>query len=243
MQKNNPFAMSRREDIDEFYKIMRRLEEKLGTKRVLSNCDGRMGWPSRGIYFFFEDGEARENGEPRVVRIGTHALKDNSNTSLWNRLSQHRGTLKGRHPGGGNHRGSVFRLHVGTAVIAKNGIDIPSWSVGSSAPSKDVTELEYPTEKLVSAYIGQMPFLWLGIDDPPGPDSLRGYIERNSIALLSNYGRTENIDPQSDSWLGNYARGKNAGKIHGSGLWNVNHVEERYDPGFIDVLKELVGGL
>ena len=32
-----------------------------------------------------------------------------------------------------------------------------------------------------------MPFLWLEVPDPPGPDSLRGYIERNAIVLLSNY--------------------------------------------------------
>ena len=29
-----------------------------------------------------------------------------------------------------------------------------------------------------------MPFLWFAIDDAPGPKSLRGYVERNSIALL-----------------------------------------------------------
>ena len=39
----------------------------------------------------------------------------------------------------------------------------------------------------VSDIIREMPFLWLEVDDPPGRDSLRGYIESNSIALLSNY--------------------------------------------------------
>lgn len=40
-------------------------------------------------------------------------------------------------------------------------------------------------EVQVSRRIGAMPFLTLPIDDPPGPDSLRGYIERNAVGLLS----------------------------------------------------------
>jgi hypothetical protein len=33
-----------------------------------------------------------------------------------------------------------------------------------------------------------MPFLWLAIDDEPSAHGLRGHIERNAIALLSNFG-------------------------------------------------------
>jgi hypothetical protein len=32
-----------------------------------------------------------------------------------------------------------------------------------------------------------MQLLWLEIDDEPSPASLRGFIERNAIALLSTY--------------------------------------------------------
>jgi hypothetical protein len=42
----------------------------------------------------------------RCVRVGTHAINKNSKTKLWNRLSQHQGTIRGKNPGGGNHRGS-----------------------------------------------------------------------------------------------------------------------------------------
>jgi len=42
-----------------------------------------------------------------------------------------------------------------------------------------------------------MPFLWLAIEDTAGPDSLRCYIERNSLALLSNYEKPP-IDPPPD---------------------------------------------
>ena len=77
-----------------------------------------MDWPKRGVYFFFKPGETRRDGTPRVVRVGTHALKTGSGTSLWDRLSKHRGNLAGRSPGAGNHRGSIFRLHVARPCYA-----------------------------------------------------------------------------------------------------------------------------
>ncbi|MDO9537549.1 MAG: hypothetical protein Q7J68_04440 [Thermoplasmata archaeon] len=228
--------MSRREDLDRFYYLLNRLEMHLGGTRNLAECNGRMDWPERGVYFFFEDGEYRENGEPRVVRVGTHALKTGSRSKLWNRLSQHRGT----NSGGGNHRGSVFRLHVGTALIERDGLHSATWSVGSTAKG-EIREREYSIEKLVSEHIGQMLFLWLDIDDLPGPDSMRGYIERNSIELLSNFNKPQKIDAQSEKWLGKFVMGKNANKIRESGLWNVDHVESDYKPEFLYVLEKSVG--
>ena len=81
-----------------------------------------------------------------------------------------------------------------------------------------------------------MPFLWLKVDDPPGPDSLRGYIERNAMGLLSNYRRQPIIDPPSENWLGNWS---DKIEIQESGLWNVNHVEEEYDPQFLEDFGQL----
>jgi hypothetical protein len=54
-------------------------------------------WPARGVYFFPEEGEVRTEtgGCPRIVCVGTHALKDGSGTKLWRRLSQHRGQASG----------------------------------------------------------------------------------------------------------------------------------------------------
>ncbi len=81
-----------------------------------------------------------------------------------------------------------------------------------------------------------MPFLWLSIPDEPGPESLRGYIERNSIGLLSNYQQLA-LDPPSPSWLGHHSDRE---RVRRSGLWNQNHVDEPYDPGFLNRLEELV---
>jgi len=178
----------------------------------------------------------------RVVRVGTHALKRYSRTTLWDRLRAHRGTLNGEHAGDGNHRGSIFRLHVGTAILKKEGVEkqYATLGVGSSA-KKRIRDLEYPVEKKVSNYIGFMPFLWLEVDDAPGPQSKRAYIERNSIAILGNYSKLETqsmVDPPSDSWLGRYCRSV---LVRESGLWNVDHVTETYvDPSFLGKFENLL---
>ena len=231
----NSVTNSRTEDLFRFYLGLERLETGVGGMRKLSNCNGRMKWPKRGVYFFFEPGESRSASDksPRVVRIGTHALTANSRTSLWNRLSQHRGVAA---TGGGNHRGSIFRLIVGEALIARDfHCSVATWGKGASAPS-DIRANEIELERKVSDIIREMPFLWLEVDDPPGRDSLRGYIESNSIALLSNYNRTV-IDPPSSEWLGMHSPRM---KVLKSGLWNQNHVEETHDPSFLSTLDDLI---
>ena len=227
--------MSRLDDLQRFYSLLFALEERLAGARRLTNCSGRMSWPKRGVYFFMEPGETRGHSGrgPRIVRIGTHALKLGSQKTLWNRLYQHRGVAR---TGGGHHRGSVFRLIVGTALIGRDAIDCDSWDDRRDSASREVREREQPLERAVSEVIGNMPFLWLSVEDESGPQSLRGFIERNAIALLSNYGRLS-IDPPSDAWLGSYCTRK---KVRTSGLWNSNHVDESYDPAFLDTLALLV---
>jgi hypothetical protein len=106
---------ARRQHLVRFYSLLDELEKRVGGARTLGDCRGRMSWPARGVYFFREAGETRsETGAgPRIVRVGTHALKADGSTTLWGRLSAHRGQLRS---GGGNHRGSIFRLIVGTAL-------------------------------------------------------------------------------------------------------------------------------
>jgi hypothetical protein len=96
----------------QFYSILDDLEAAIGGARKLGDCSGHMNWPGRGLYFFRESGEHRsDTGKgPRIVCVGTHALKAGSGTKLWTRLSQHRGIQS---TGGGNHRSSIFRLIVG----------------------------------------------------------------------------------------------------------------------------------
>lgn len=229
---------SRLDHLKQFYALLLVLEGRLGGTRQLSRCSGRLLWPNRGVYFFKEPGEVRiDSGPgPRVVRVGTHALKAGSGATLWKRIAQHRGPARS---GGGNHRGSILRLLVGTALIERDGLDCPTWDNRSGTAQAAVRECEHSLERQVTQVIGDMPFLWLAIGDESGPSSLRGYIERNAIALLSNHGKPP-IDPPSRSWLGHYC---NREKVRASGLWNSHHVEEAYDPGFLDTLADLIGEL
>jgi hypothetical protein len=217
-----------------FYSILGDLERNIGGARTLADCRGRMAWPARGVYFFREAGEIRsDSGEgPRIVRVGTHALKASGKTSLWKRLSQHRGQLRS---GGGNHRGSIFRLIVGTALIKRDAHDFSTWGEGNNA-SKDIRAAEILMERTVSEVIREMPFLWLAIDDEPGPGSMRGRIERNAITLLSNFDK-DSLDSPSLEWLGHYC---DRDRVRASGLWNQNHVDEQYDHSFLDDFENLV---
>ena len=228
-----------------FYDLLGQLAAGLGYRR-LNECSGRMDWPQRGVYFFFEPGESRalSGVGGRVVRIGTHALTDGSRSTLWQRLSQHRGSAKN---GGGNHRGSIFRLLLGLALARRGDCVLPrSWGVGAdpgAAARKlgidsraTVKEDELDLERRVSAYIGEMPFLWLNVPDAPSAASARGHIERNAIALLS-HARAPAADRPSANWLGAYS---DRPRVRASGLWNNNHVDEGYDAAFLDELATLV---
>ena len=229
-------VQSRRSDLQRFYEILAVLERRIGGARILADCSGHRiwKWPLRGVYFFEEPGEQRSDTGfgLRVVRVGSHALNAGEHSKLWDRLKAHKGANR---EFGGNHRGSVFRKHVGKSLIRRDFIDFPTWGQGSSA-SKSVIVSEKPLEKVVSCVIGAMPFLWLEIDDEPGHASLRGYIERNSIALLSNLGKLP-LDPPSDCWLGRWSDNE---KVQESGLWNHHHVGEPYQPEFLDTFAVLV---
>lgn len=226
----------RRADLVRFYELLERLERITGGRRLLSGCHGRMDWPERGVYFFMEPSERRRDSDNglRIVRVGTHALKAGSHTTLWKRLSQHKGQNSSDR---GNHRASIFRLLVGVSLLNRGGLSCPTWGVDSNAPA-DVRRAESALECQVSTVIRAMPFLWLPVNDPPAPDSLRGVIERNSIALLSNLNRPA-IDEASSVWLGRVCdRGK--ARVMNLGLWNQNHVDEDYDPAFLDTLEQLI---
>jgi hypothetical protein len=192
-----------------------------------------MSWPKRGVYFFREPGENRtDTGKgPRIVRVGTHALKSGSGTKLWTRLSQHKGQQAS---GGGNHRGSIFRLIVGASLISRDERDRSTWGNGNTAP-RDVRSGELALERQVSLVIGAMPFVWVSLGDEASPESRRGYIERNSIALLSNRNKVP-LDIPSREWLGRHC---DRDRVRESGLWNSNHVDDDYDPAFLDELDRL----
>jgi hypothetical protein len=127
-------------------------------------------------------------------------------------------------------------------MIKRGGLHVPSWAEGGSLGEASlrlgmtreaIRNLELPVESAVTLAIGAMPFVWVQVEDPPSATSQRAFIERNAIALLSNFGKTS-ADPRSETWLG---LDSEKDRVRRSGLWNNNHVEEIYDPTFMDILE------
>lgn len=222
------------EYVEQFYNLLKILSIGLKGARLLRDCQASSGWPNRGVYFLFEPHETRRSNqtENRVIRVGTHAVSKNSKSTLWGRLATHRGT----YAGGGSHRSSVFRLHVGTAMISRSQgkLLIPTWGHGQNAP-KEIRDRESALEAQVTKFMEEIRVLWLNVPDEPGPNSDRSFVERNCIALLSN--QTLNMDSPSDSWLGLFSLKK---QIRESGLWNVNYVGEKFDNRLFRVLEQYI---
>ena len=224
-------------ELERFYGLIERLGATVSGFRRLRRCSGRDGWPLSGVYYFFDQRESRGDGSgSRVVRVGTHGLTPGSGSSLWGRLRQHRGTMTGGRPGGGNHRASVFRYHVGGALLARDGDPgglLATW-LARRLPRSEVAEPEHETEVRVSEYIGDLPFLWLAVED----GAERGWLERSSIGLLTS--EDARTGAPSAEWLGRHAQSQ---AILSSGLWNVNHVGKAFDQRFLDTLEERIGGM
>ena len=231
--------MSRAGDVAVFYELLDDLRRRLGGFRTLRESRGSMNWPKQGVYFFFEDGETRSGGkELRVTRVGTHAVSAGSRTSLWKRLSQHKGSDRGDFAGGGSHRGSVFRRHVGNALLTQNGYPEAVRRTWGKPYSRRIRADEHVLELDVSSHIRAMPFLWVSVPGLASPENNRAVIERNSIALLSNLNNLS-IDPASRVWLGRKAHKV----VKSAGLWNVQFADKTYDSSFLELLNRLVSAV
>ncbi len=227
--------MNRIDEINRFYELLNKLENKIGGKYLLPDCNAQMNWPRKSIYFFFEEGQVRDKKrEKRVVSIGYTKGKEERDT-LWACLRKHRGTVAGKYAGGGNHRDSNLRLHLGSSLINRDGIDCLSWGKRFKA-NAEIRAAEYSLEKMVSQKVNSMPFIWLGLDSRTGTRDFARFMEKNVIALLSNYGKAP-VDGPSSTWLGNYCVNP---FVQRSGLWNVEYVSERYTPAFMEEFRKLV---
>lgn len=220
------------EDVSRFYDGIFKLAKSTGGIRVFNECNGKMYWPRRGVYFIVDFNESHlvSNGFPRIVRIGTHAVSKDAKSTLWQRLKTHKGT----NDGGGNHRGSIFRLHVGNAIIKKESLVCDTWAIGQNT-DKDIRERERNIEQLVSAYIGQLGVIVLEVDDLPSATSDRAFIEKNSIALISSINSSFNFS--TVDWLGNYSP---RDEIIESCLWNINYIDSDYNEAFIKTFERYI---
>ena len=186
--------------LNKFYELINKLEKFESIDEFLKSEQKY----SKGVYFFFDPAEKINNGYNRIIRVGSHGLSGKSNSTLKGRLRQHKGFLNG----GGNRRVSVFRRHVGNAIIKKENFD-----------EKEVQD--EVLEKMISDYINSLPLAVLLFEDDADK---RRIFEKNSIRILSNCSENFNKD-----WLGSFSIDE---KISKSGLWNIQHVNinnEKYN--------------
>ena len=140
--------------------------------------------------------------------------------------------------GGGDHRGSIFRLLVGSALLNDKDSSFVCTTWDIKKPTQEMRRSEHSIEQAVTRIIGAMPFLWLEVNDDAGPDNRRKIIERQSIALLSNFAKPP-LDRPSTKWRG-LSCDHGECLVRGSGLWNQDYVDESYDPAFLDVMEALI---
>lgn len=163
--------------------------------------------PENGLYFFFEQGEAVQWNKvsvDRIVRIGTHR-KDGR---FRKRIQQHYGNV---HSFGGNKNGSVFRKHVGGALLRRSNstdLRLGEWLTQGGSSFIDV-------EIMVSRLLRQnFTFSCIRIDR----ERERLSLEKELIALVARHPLGE----PSSEWLGKHAVSE---KINHSGLWNTQHID------------------
>jgi hypothetical protein len=230
--------MSRYEaDVQRFYELIAKLELKPHQCLTLRELIATRGLPARGVYFFREPGEYSSVFRgPRIVRVGTHGVSTGSKATLRSRLRMHLGTQSG----GGNHRGSIFRRHVGHAILNEGKQSVSTWGVGSSAPTElrecpAALRTERELEHMVSERIGAMSVLWVHVPDEASASSERATIERNAIAMLSN--KKQLVERAGTGWLGHHSDRQ---EIRSSLLWNLNHTADTYDPSFLPILQAAI---
>lgn len=193
------------------------LSARLGGPRLLARCSSRDGWPEHGVFLLAEPGEHVTDGRaPRITAIGTHGREPDSPVLLWTRLAQHRGSVAGPNPGAGNHRGSWLRRLVGEALLARDATHAEAaatWGQGERA-DRTARRSEAALERAVSAHIGAMSVLWLGVHDRE--ERIR--IVAGLVALLSHRGGAVGVPPPV-TWLGHHAPRT---EVRRSGLWHVD---------------------
>lgn len=194
--------------LNKFYELINKLEKFESIDEFLKSEQKY----SKGVYFFFDPAEKINNGYNRIIRVGSHGLSGKSNSTLKGRLRQHKGFLNG----GGNRRVSVFRRHVGNAIIKKENFD-----------EKEVQD--EVLEKMISDYINSLPLAVLLFEDDADK---RRIFEKNSIRILSNCSENFNKD-----WLGSFSIDE---KISKSGLWNIQHVKIKKENEKCAEIKEFL---
>ena len=179
--------------------------------------------PNNGIYLFFEEGEVINSfGEQhsRIVRVGTHR-KDSRFRA---RIRQHYGQVNSER---GNKNGSIFRKHVGGALLGCIDIEHPALPAWYHNRLKGADEHEIAVSRRLRGR-----FTFVCFEVPIASERLD--LESGLIAQLAQYP----LDSPSPSWLGYFAKNDT---IRAFGLWNTQRVSaEPLSARQLDRISELV---
>ena len=168
--------MNRHADLKTFYNLLEQLEKKIGGRRLLFNCNGSMNWPKKGIYFFMENGEYRSNSSDfRIIRVGTHALRINARSTLWQRLKQHKGNNQG---------------------VGENSLDTNRQPIESTVPSLNMQGAPEDEPAGVNRQPTEKENLEDHFEDLPSDKIERGHVDFGSSVSQSN------VDSQQPSPTG-----------------------------------------
>lgn len=158
--------------------------------------------PPNGIYIFFENQETIGTTD-RIVRVGTQK-KDGR---FKNRIRQHYGYVNSLK---GNKNGSIFRKHLGGALLRKDNPSDPRLKDWLKQDGPTFIEVEENVSRVLR---GDFTFSCFTVDSPEERLSL----EKGLIALLAQFPLGE----PSATWLGSYASSED---IRRCGLWNTQHI-------------------
>lgn len=171
---------------------------------------------------------------PRIVRVESN-LKQKEDATLHSQLLKHRGNIAGPYMGGGDHRQSLLRKYIGSALMNKYNKYCNTWEEPKA--NTVIRKLEHWLEMEISKHIQKMQVLVIPIES--GNEEIKKlalYIEENIIALLSNFYKYP-IDSPSPEWLGRYCQNN---LVQISGLWNTHGVMKRYDRGFLQWFEKII---
>lgn len=155
----------REREIDELYEHLAGNWRPQSGLVPLGECDPPA---EAGVYVFFEPGEVRRNGEPRIVRVGKAGsirLDINLRSRLL-RMHLH-GTHRDEQYDDQNRLlSSVFRKHVGRALIRREGLFCPTWGKPSAPDELTLRRAEADVEGVVTGVLSEMLVAWIPIPEP-----------------------------------------------------------------------------
>ena len=177
----------------------------------------RWDLPGNGIYFFYEEGEVIKIGSrviKRIVRVGTHREQGRFPDRILDHFY-------------GNKNSSVFRRHLGAAILAKENPHDPRLREWTKR-NKPLRDIEEKISKLLRE---KFSFRYIRVDERDE----RLELEERLISTLARFS-PKYVSP---NWLGRYSPSR---EIRESGLWNVEHVNSpRYiGPKQLARLEQLV---